>query len=320
PVTQSLLVQGQLEMTSPGTVKTDTNVFANHQRIRADLTLLLVAVIWGSAFTFQRIAAAVIGPFLFNGARFFLGMLAMTPFIIRTKRMPSRTEWIGGTVAGILLFCGSNLQQAGLKYTTAGKAGFITGLYVVLVPLFLAIIWKKRSHWTAWLASILAAMGLYLLSTIGRFSLAPGDGVVLVGAFVWALHVILIGNYVSKVDPFYLAAIQYLVCSTISLTAGLFFESNTLAGLSSVWWSVAFAGIISVGVGYTLQIVAQRQAPPTDAAVILSGEAVFAAIVGWLFLNEGLTGRQLAGCVLMLAGMCLAQISHVRMSKNSTDS
>lgn len=293
----------------------EPTVISDHQRIKADLTLLLVAVIWGSAFTFQRLAAPFIGPFLFNGSRFILGMLVMIPIMIRMRRLPTGFEWKSGVIAGLLLFGGSNLQQAGLAFTTAGKAGFITGLYVVLVPIFLAVFWRKRAHWIAWLASIIAAAGLYLLSTISRFTLAPGDGVVLIGAFIWALHVILIGFFVKKADPFQLAAVQYLVCAGASLAASFAWESNTWEGLGEAWWAVAFAGLVSVGIGYTLQIVAQKQAPPTDAAVILSGESVFAAVAGWMFLNEGLTGRQLAGCLLMLAGMGLSQISHIKHGK-----
>jgi drug/metabolite transporter (DMT)-like permease len=283
------------------------------QRLRADLTLLAVAVVWGSAFAVCRLAAAQTGSFLYNGARFLVGALTLLPFAWARLRGLSRFEAWGGALAGVLLFTAAGLQQTGLQFTTAGKAGFITGLYVVLVPLFLALVWRQWPRWSTWAASLLAAAGLFLLSAVERLALAPGDGLELVGAVFWALHVILIGRLAQRVDVLRLALAQYLVCGLLSLMAGLVLESSTAPGLASAWWAVLYTGVFSVGLGYTLQVVGQQHAPAADASVILSGEAVFAALSGWLILGESLASWQLIGCGLMLAGMLLAQASTWRI-------
>ena len=279
------------------------------QRLRADLALLAVAIVWGSAFVVCRLAAAQTGSFLYNGARFLLGVVTLLPFVGARLRGLARVEAWGGVLAGVLLFVASGLQQMGLQFTTAGKAGFITGLYVVLVPLFLALVWRQWPRGSTWAASLLAAVGLYLLSAVEQLALAPGDGLELVGAVFWALHVILIGRLAQRVDVLRLALMQYLVCGLLSLTTGLLFESSTAPGLVSAWWAILYTGVLSVGLGYTLQVIGQQHAPAADASVILSGEAVFAALAGWLILDERLTPWQLLGCALMLAGMLLAQAS-----------
>ena len=281
----------------------------SHQRLRADLLLLLVAVIWGNAFVAQRVAADHVGPFLFNGVRFLVGGVALAPAAGRRWGGLNRREVIGGGLAGVVLFAAAVLQQAGMAFTTAGKAGFITGLYVVLVPLFLAVGWRAWSHWSIWIAAALAVVGLFLLSEGTRFlALAPGDGLVLAGAVMWASHVILIGRLADRVDPVRLAVVQYLACGLLSGAVGLIVEPQTISGLESAWWTVLYTGLLSIGLGYTLQVVAQRWTPAADAAVILSGESVFAAFWGWLLLGETLTGRQLVGCGLMFTAMVLAQV------------
>lgn len=287
------------------------------QRLRADLTLLVVAILWGSAFVVCRLAAAQTGSFLYNGTRFLLGVLMLSPFVGVRLRGLVRVEVWGGALAGVLLFAASGLQQMGLQFTTAGKAGFITGLYVVLVPLFLALVWRQWPRWSTWVASLLAAMGLFLLSAVEQLALAPGDGLELVGAVFWALHVILIGRLAGRVDVLRLALMQYLVCGSLSLAAGWMFESSTAPGLASAWWAILYTGVFSVGLGYTLQVIGQRHAPAADASIILSGEAVFAALSGWLFLGESLAPWQLLGGALMLAGMILAQASTWRQGRRS---
>ena len=283
------------------------------QRLRADLTLLVVAVGGGSAFAVCRLAAAQTGALLYNGARFLVGVLTLLPFARAGLRGLTRIEVWGGALAGIMLFAAAGLQQVGLQSTTAGKAGFITGLYVVLVPLCLALVWRQWPQWSTWAASLLAAAGLFLLSAVERLALAPGDGLELAGAFFWALHVILIGRLAQRVDVLRLALIQYLVCGLLSLTAGLVYESSTAPGLLSAWWAILYTGVFSVGLGYTLQVVGQQHAPAADAAIILSSEAVFAALSGWLILDESLASWQLLGCALMLSGMLLAQASTWRV-------
>jgi len=277
------------------------------ERLRADLTLLAAAVVWGSAFAACRVAAEQLGPFLYNGLRFALGALTLLPFVGRRLRNLTRLELWGGALAGTLLFSGSTLQQKGLQFTTAGKAGFITGLYVVLVPLFLALVWRQRPRGSSWVASLVAAVGLYLLSGVEQAALSVGDALELAGAVVWALHVITISRLAQRVDVLRLAWVQCVVCALLSLAFGIRLELHTLARLVDVWWAIAYTGVFSVGLGYTLQMLGQRHAPPADASVILSLEAVFAALAGWLMLGEMLTAWQLLGCGLMLAGMLLAQ-------------
>lgn len=278
-------------------------------RLWSDLALLGTAIIWGSTFSAQRVAAAHLGPFLYNGIRFLLGALSLLPFVLVRRAKPTRIEWRGGIIAGSILTVASVLQQAGLAYTTAGKAAFITGLYVVLVPLFIALLWRQWPRRLAWVASFVAVAGLYLLSATGSFALAPGDGLELAGAGLWALHVIVIDRLAGRVNALRMALIQYVACGVACTVLGLSLEMHTLPGLSVAWWAVLYGGVVSVGIGYTLQLIGQEGAPATDAALVLSLEGVFAALFGWWFLGELLTSRQLLGCGLMLAGMLLVQIS-----------
>ncbi len=287
------------------------------KRLQADLILLLVAIVWGSAFAAQRVAAQHMGAYLFNGLRFLVGALVLLPLGLRRRSiiqqdganstLADSNVLPGMILAGLLLFGGTSLQQLGLSYTTAGNAGFITGLYVVLIPLILAVGWRKPPRPPVWAAAGMAAAGLFLLSTGGSFSLAIGDAFELAGAFLWAFHVLLIGWLAQRADILRLAVVQYTVCGALSLGVALTLEGSALIGLSSAWWTVVYTGVLSIGLGYTLQVVGQRVAPPADAAILLSLEAVFAALAGWLFLGERLSAVQLLGCGLMLAGMMLAQ-------------
>jgi drug/metabolite transporter (DMT)-like permease len=212
-----------------------------------------------------------------------------------------------------MLFVGASLQQWGMRYTTAGNAGFITGLYVVLVPLLLAVFWHQKPRRSIVIAALVAATGLYLLSTGGSLRLNPGDGLELGGAFLWAGHVILIGWLAQRANVFRISIGQNLICGLLSLGAfALLAQPDPWLGLKESWWAIVYTGVLSIGIGYTLQIVGQREAPPSDAAIILSGEAVFAALFGWLWLNEQLSGIQLLGCGLILAGMFLAQYRYDR--------
>lgn len=293
------------------------------KRLKADLTLLAVAAIWGSAFVAQRLGNEQVGPFTFNGIRFPIGSLALLPVIGWRRRTGAgtkmgRAELRAGIILGVLLFGGASLQQLGLVQTTAGKGGFITGLYVVIVPLLLALIWRERVRWNNWLGAVLAVGGLFLLSLSGQevLRLAPGDGWVLAGAFLWALHVIAVGRFAPGHDPLRLALVQYAVCGLLSGGAALVLEWKTWDKLSAAIPAILYAGVLSTGVAYTGQVVAQRHAPPADAAIVMSMEAVFAALAGWLILSERLTGQQLIGCGLVLGGMLLAQISALVPERN----
>jgi drug/metabolite transporter (DMT)-like permease len=299
--------------------------------LKSDAILLSTAMIWGFAFVAQRVGMDHVGPFIFNGVRFALGCLVLLPFILkngisnnpRDKRRESpdaKTIVIGGALAGLALFGGSSLQQVGIVYTTAGKAGFITGLYVVIVP-FLALIWKQHSNKGTWMGAILAASGLYLLSITRQFTIDLGDFLVLLGAFCFAAHVLVIGWLSPRMDSLKLAFIQYAAVSITSLIVAFLFEENTMNGLLQAAVPILYGGAMSVGVAYTLQVIGQRNAHPAHAAILLSLESVFAAFGGWLLLNEGMTPRQLAGCALMLSGMLASQLwgyFSLMQSKNRT--
>jgi drug/metabolite transporter (DMT)-like permease len=288
-------------------------------KLKADGLLMLTALIWGAAFVAQRIGMEHVGPFTFNGVRFALGALALQPLIWRMQRNRTREGHAGiatgrivrcGLIAGCVLFAGAALQQVGIVYTTAGKAGFITGLYVVMVPLF-GLALRQRAGAGTWIGAVAAAVGLYLLSVNEDFSIAYGDVLELIGAVFWAGHVLLIGKLspgMDGTDAVKLAAAQFVVCSALSLGAGVILEPIALAGISAAAVPILYGGLMSVGVAYTLQVVAQRDADPAHAAIILSLEAVFAAVAGYFVLDEVLGARALVGCGLMLGGMLLSQL------------
>lgn len=280
-------------------------------RFRSDALLFLVAIIWGSSFAVQRIAAQHLGVFLFNGLRFLLAAVILLPFALPRERL-ERLDFFWMGVAGLCAFAGSALQQAGLQFTTAGNAGFITSMYVVLVPVLLVVIWRQRMSWVAWAAAMLAVFGAMLLSTGGiGLRLAGksvlGDALELFGSMGWAFHVIAVGRGAWRMPVLTFATGQYFVAGTLNLGLGLGLESRLLDGLAVAWWTVIYIAVISTAIGYTLQVVGQRHAPPSDAAIILSLESVFAALFGFLFLSERLNLIQGLGCVLIFGAVLLAQ-------------
>ncbi|MEE4256642.1 MAG: DMT family transporter [Bacteroidales bacterium] len=297
--------------------------------LRSDSLLLLTSLIWGLAFVAQRVGMDYVGPFIFNGIRFFLGALVILPFILlaknsaqhapRTADRASRTRHqasnklliVGGLILGLSVFAGATFQQVGLVYTTAGNAGFITGLYVVFVPI-LGLLRRQFPHYTVWIAALLAVVGLYFLSVTESFSLRLGDFLVLIGAVFWAVHVLIISVLSPRVNALKLALVQYIVCAVLSTCVALAVEHNTLEGILQATIPILYGGVLSVGIAYTLQVIAQKKAPPAHAAIILSLEAVFAAIGGWLILGEQLGTRGLIGCGLMLLGMLVAQYATIR--------
>ena len=290
----------------------------------ADLLLLLTAAIWGFAFVAQRAGMAHMGPFTFNAIRFLLGGLSLLavgsifkkPFGMSVGINDQRPKRfiLGGLITGLVLFAGASLQQVGLVGTTAGKAGFITGLYVVLVPILGLLIGRRASVYN-WLGALLAVIGLYLLSVRQDFRISPFDGVVLLGAFVWAVHMHLVGHFSSRIGPVRLAIFQFMVCGILSLGVSILFETPTLTGVQEGWLPLAYGSFLSVGLAYTLQVVAQRKADPSHAAIILSLESLFAAIGGWLVLGEVMDGRGVMGAALMLAGMLASQMQIITRKK-----
>ncbi|MFH1680241.1 MAG: DMT family transporter [Candidatus Eisenbacteria bacterium] len=286
---------------------------------RAELLLLLAAAIWGFAFVAQKAGMSHVGPFTFNGIRFALGGLALLPWILRRRGRPGTGGAASGgrpllpllrpgIAAGLVLFLGASLQQIGIVYTTAGKAGFITGLYVIFVPILGALGGRMPGR-AAWAGASLATAGLYLLGIEGRAGFARGDLLVLASALFFAVHVLLIGRLSGerRLPAIPLAAAQYGTVSAASLLAAAFVESATLGGVLGAAWPILYGGVLSVGVAYTLQVAGQRSAPPAHAAVILSLEAVFAAIGGFIVFGERIPARGLAGCALMLGGILVSQ-------------
>ncbi len=291
-------------MTTTATLSTEK------ARRRAHGLLLLTAAVWGLAFVAQRAGMAYIGPFTYNAARFALGAAVLEIFLRYRRRRQGAARPRGhvghGLLLGLLIFAGASLQQAGLVSTTAGKAGFITGLYVVLVPLLAALRGKNPAR-TVWAGAWLAVAGLYLLSVRGAWRIAPGDALVLASAFFWAAHVVAVDHFVDHNDSLRLAARQFWVVAGLSALVALGWEPISWAGLRAAGPAILYGGLISVGVGYTLQVVAQQHAEPGLAAIIFSLEAVFALLGGVLLLGETLTLRGVLGAGLMLAGMILAQ-------------
>lgn len=282
------------------------------ERILADLAMLLAAVIWGGGFVAQRQASVYLGFFAYNAIRFLLAGLVLLPLGLRYLGKPDKQLfWI--FPAGLLLFAGSALQQAGLKTTSAGAAGFITGLYVVLVPLFLALIWRVKIPVLNWVAAVAALAGTYLLSTSGKgFSPSNGDLLVLAGAFIWPFHVIVVGFAVKKVNLFPFSVGQILVCGILHLIFSEFTSPLTIQTIQAAWPAILYGGLFSVAGGFTLQIIGQSKAPTADAALILSLEAVFAAIFGALFLMERLNFVQIIGCAIIMIAILVVQLLSLR--------
>ncbi|WP_372743166.1 DMT family transporter [Neptunomonas sp.] len=271
--------------------------------------LILVAAIWGFAFVAQSTGMQHLGPHSFNAARFLLGALSLVPlwFILGKHKLPMTKDlFIGGLVAGTVMFAGFSFQQIGLQHTTAGNAGFITGMYIVMVPIA-GIALGHATNMKTWVGVILALAGLYALSVSDDFSINKGDAQVLVGAFFWTAHVLILGWLCRKVDAISLSILQFLVATVLATIMMFMLEDPRMVQFELALLPLLYAGVASSGIAFTLQIIAQRQVAPSVTALILSTEAVFAVIGGWLLLNEQLTSNQYTGCGLMLLGMLISQ-------------
>lgn len=295
---------------------------SNH--LHSNLLLLLAAIIWGFAFVAQRAGMEHVGPFTFNGIRFLLGGLSLLPLLLlpsnRTGNEGNQAPaWnkpalIAGVLAGLVLFTAASFQQVGMIYTTAGKAGFITGLYVILVPVF-GMFTGHNTRFSIWSGAIVAVAGLYFLSITDQFTIDPGDAFVLVSAFFFAVHILVIARFSKAVSIIRLSVIQFFTTSVLSLLVALLTEEIILSDVFSAAIPILYGGIFSVGIAYTLQVAGQKHAHPASASIILSLESLFAVVGGWLVLNEQMSARGLFGCVLMLTGMILAQINFSRKTK-----
>lgn len=287
--------------------------------VRQSLLLFLTATIWGVAFVAQSVGMEYVGPFTFNMARNGLGALVLVPciFLMNKSRRSERKEIskedrktlvTGGILCGILLCIASNLQQFGMQYTTVGKAGFITAMYIVLVPV-LGIFLHKKAGVKIWCGVALAVAGLYLLCmTDGSFTLQKGDWLMLACAAVFSLHILVIDYFAPKADGVKLSCIQFFTCAALSAVGMLLFEEPQLSQILAAWLPILYAGVMSCGVGYTLQIVGQRGMNPTVASLILSLESVVSLLAGWVILGQKLSGRELAGCALAFAAIIIVQL------------
>ncbi|WP_322095533.1 DMT family transporter [Paraburkholderia bannensis] len=292
---------------------------SSRQHLRANLLMLAAAMIWGSAFVAQRLSLDAIGPFLFTGLRFLLGAAIVSAFVFATRRgsRGSRAATAShgfdaallrdGVILGLVLSVAISLQQIGLRYTKIANAGFISSLYVVIVPM-LGVFLRHRTGAGTWIGAALAAAGLYLLSINEHFSIMYGDWYQLGCAIVISIQVMLVGHYAPRHDPLALSIVQFIACGAACLVVAIGFEPLRLADIARAAPAIIYGGAMSVGVGYTIQVVAQRDAAPAHAAVIFSMEGVFAAIAGWAALGETLSARALVGCALMLAGLLACQL------------
>jgi len=293
--------------------------------IKSDFLLLLAAFIWGTSLVAQRKGMDHIGPMTYNGLRFALGALAVLPLTFMSQfgqdNLLSTTGspmfvLRGGALAGLILFAGASFQQVGLMSTTAGKAGFITCLYVVIVPI-LGLALGHRCGKAVWIGAILAVIGLFLLTIEESLTMGRGDLLVLTGAFFWATYIMLIGYLAKRANPARIACTQFVICSVLCLLAAVFTEDISVQAVRQAAFPIMYGGLLSVGVGFTLQIMSQQHSPPAHAAIIMSLETVFAALAGWIVLGETFTARGLLGCALMLASLMIVQFPLLLFSRQA---
>ena len=290
--------------------------------------LLITAIIWGVAFVAQSVGMDYIGPFTFNCVRNIIGGVVLIPCIWflnkwkgkespaekKEKNEDRKTLLIGGTCCGIALCLASNMQQIGIQYTTVGKAGFITALYIIIVPI-MGIFLKKKCGIQVWISVVIALAGFYLLSVKDGFRLEAADAYLLCSAVLFSIHILVIDYFSPKTDGVKMSCIQFFVCGILSGVVMLFTETPTLENIFAAWLPILYAGVLSCGVAYTLQIVGQKDFNPTIASLILSLESVFSALAGWVILKQALTGREMLGCVLIFCAIILAQIPRIRLRR-----
>ena len=302
-----------------------------NKRIRANFFLLTTAFIWGAAFVAQKEAMSYIGPFTFTCVRMLLGGAVLIPVIIFLKKTgitpaveASKIEgpvgdpsFLGGFFCGVILFFALTVQQIGLVYTTAGKAGFITAMYIIIVPV-LGIFMKKRISKIIWLCVILAIAGLYLLCMEGDFTMNKGDALMIFSAFGYAMHIITVDRFSPIGDPVKISCIQFFVCGALCFPT-LIVEAPALTSILESWLPILYTGVLSCGVAYTFQVVAQRDTSAAITAIILSFESVFAVLMGFLLLSEIMSLKEITGCALMFAAIILAQAPDKPKDKKLND-
>lgn len=287
----------------------------NKTTLRNSLLLLLTATIWGFSFVAQSKGMDYVGPLTFNGVRAVLGGIVLLPFAMAqeasNKKKGIKTDkrallW-GGLLCGVLLFLASSFQQYGILYTSVGKSGFITAFYIVLVPIF-GLFLKRKTGIVVWMSALVAMAGLYLLCITEAFSVNLGDLLTLACAVLFAGHILVIDRFSVKTDGVTLSAFQFFVNGILACACALIFEKPTFADILSAWGPILYAGVLSCGVAYTLQIIGQKGMNPAVASLILSLESCIAVLAGWLFLNQSLSARELVGCAVMFTAIVLAQL------------
>lgn len=288
--------------------------------LKNSLLLLLTATIWGIAFVAQSVGMDYVGAFTFNAVRCLIGAVVLIPVILvldkknpkpaqspAEKKASQKTLLIGGICCGTLLFLASNFQQFGIKYTTVGKAGFITACYIVIVPI-LGLFMKKKCSPFIWGAVVMALAGLYLLCITDGFSIGKGDFLVLVCAVLFSLHILVIDHFSPMVDGVKMSCIQFLVSGLLCVIPAILTEEPNVSSMLAAWQPILYAGVMSCGVAYTLQIVGQKDMNPTVASLILSLESCISVLAGWVILGQSLSSREILGCAVMFGAIILAQL------------
>lgn len=292
--------------------------------LRGSVFLLLAAFIWGTALAAQRVGMEHIGPFAFNAARFLIGAAVLLPIMVARKRHKENPPADGvsgvalaaGGICGVILFATASLQQIGILYTSAGKAGFLTALYIVIVPGF-ELFRVRRLPWQTVCGVLIAAAGMYFLCIQETLALGKGDALVLLCAVSTAAHIVLIGRIAPRVDGVELSCIQFAVCGGLSLLVSVLLERPGWNGFLMAWVPIMYTGVLSCGVAYTLQTFGQRSVPPVVASLILSLESVFSVMAGWLLLGESLSAREGGGCALILAAIICVQVQDIWKKRES---
>ena len=297
-----------------------------HRQLIGSLILLIVAVIWGTAFAFQRMGTGVIGPMTFTASRMTLSAVAVgfVSFLIKDPEMADaagssarrRDTLTGGVLCGLFLVSATLFQQIGIAYTTAGKAGFITALYILLVPIISTVFLRKPSSWIVWIAVLLGLAGMYLLCMTEGFSLARGDALVCVCAMLFTGHILCCDRFAGRGNPVRISAIQFVTASVVSWTLAFIFETPSIEAIRSALVPILYCGLASGGIGYTLQIVAQRFTNPTVASLLMSFESVFAVLGGAVLLHERMSTRELLGCMVMFIAIIVVQVPVPHKTKN----
>ncbi len=275
-------------------------------RIKADLTLFAVAIVWGTAFITQGIAGQFHVAYLFNGVTFILAALILIPFIPRGVQI-KRGQWKWMFIAGGILSVATAMQQVGIFYTKIANAGFLTSLYIVFTPFLLWIGFREKPHWLDAIAVIIAGAGGFFLSTAGNFVIQKGDALEVIGSIFWALHFVVLGKFAVKFESISFASGHFFISGFLNLLIGLVVEDLRMLTPHPLLGAILYRATLSIGLGYTLQVWGQKHTPPTDAALILGLEAVFAAAAGWIALGQTLLPIQIMGCFLILAAVILSQ-------------